>query len=64
MSNADNKNNMMEGEIVVCSHFWCMQVFEALNQHAYLVEPQGLGLSPGGVPLQTEVIGNSVAACY
>lgn len=46
----------MEREIGFCAHFWCMQVCEALNQHAYLGEPQGLGISPGGVP---EVQGNS-----
>lgn len=34
VSDADNKNNTMEGEIVFCAHFWCMQVCEALNQHA------------------------------
>lgn len=49
VSNAENKNDMIEVEIVFCAHFWCMQVWAALNQHAYLREPQGLGLSPGGV---------------
>lgn len=37
---ADDKS--VEGEIVFCAHVWCMQVREALNQHAWLEEPQGL----------------------
>lgn len=34
VSDADNKNDTMKREIVFCAHIWCMQVCEALNQHA------------------------------
>lgn len=40
---------------------WCRQVCEPVR---LAEEPQGLGISPGGVPLQTRVLKYSVATCY
>lgn len=54
----NNKNNLMVRGIVFKAHFWCMQVCEALNEHAHLREPRGLGFSPGGDPPQAEVLKN------
>ena len=60
---ADNKNDMVDGETVLYARLWCVQVCETLRQHAKLAEPEGTGLSPGGVP-PNRGVKISVAACF
>lgn len=61
VSNADDTNNTADVEIMFCAPFGscrCVQLWSRMLQ------PEGSGLSPGGVPLQTEVLLNSAANLF